>query len=90
LGLLTPFGVEPFRRGREKLGQAIAAFTARDTAMKPPESAGITEWPENAMRHSFVSYRLATQNAPQTALESGHDQAVSFAHYQELAAANQE
>jgi hypothetical protein len=36
------------------------------------------------MRHSFVSYRLATQNAPQTALESGHDQAVSFAHYQEL------
>ena len=37
------------------------------------------------MRHSFVSYRLAaTQNAPQNALESGHDQAVSFAHYQEL------
>ena len=32
------------------------------------------------MRHSFVSYRLATQNA----LESGDDQAVSFAHYQEL------
>jgi integrase len=39
--------------------------------------AGMTEWPDNAMRHSFVSYRLAaTQNAPQTALESGHDQAV--------------
>jgi hypothetical protein len=37
------------------------------------------------MRHSFVSYRLAaTQNAPQNALGSGHDQAVSFAHYQEL------
>ena len=37
------------------------------------------------MRHSFVSYRLAaTQNAPQTALESGHDQAVLFKHYREL------
>jgi hypothetical protein len=42
-------------------------------------------WPENCMRHSFVSYRLAaTQNAPQTALESGHDQAVLFKHYREL------
>ena len=49
------------------------------------KQAGITHWPENAMRHSFVSYRLAsTGNAPQTALESGHDQAVLFAHYREL------
>jgi hypothetical protein len=47
--------------------------------------AGITEWPDNAMGHSFVSYRLAaTQNAPQTALESGRDQAVLFKHYREL------
>jgi integrase len=47
--------------------------------------AGITKWPENAMRHSFVSYRLAaTGNAAQTALESGHDQAILFAHYREL------
>jgi integrase len=47
--------------------------------------AGITEWPDNAMRHSFVSYRLAaTGNAAQTALESGHDQAVLFQHYREL------
>ena len=37
------------------------------------------------MRHSFVSYRLAaTGNAAQTALESGHDQAILFAHYREL------
>jgi integrase len=49
------------------------------------QRAGIMEWPENCMRHSFVSYRLVdTQNAPQTALESGHDQAVLFAHYREL------
>ena len=37
------------------------------------------------MRHSFVSYRLAaTGNAAQTALDSGHDQAVLFAHYREI------
>ena len=48
------------------------------------ELAGIKRWPENCMRHSFVSFRLAaTQNAPQTALESGHDQAVLFKHYRE-------
>ena len=47
--------------------------------------AGIKEWPDNCMRHSFVSYRLAdTGNAAQTALESGHDQAVLFQHYREL------
>ena len=47
--------------------------------------AGIKDWPENCMRHSFVSYRLAaTGNAAQTALESGHDQAVLFAHYREI------
>jgi len=47
--------------------------------------AGIVSWPDNAMRHSFVSYRLAsTGNAAQTALESGHDQAVLFAHYREI------
>jgi integrase len=47
--------------------------------------AGITQWPDNVMRHSFVSYRLATTgNAAQTALESGHDQAILFAHYREL------
>jgi integrase len=47
--------------------------------------AGIMEWPQNCMRHSFVSCRLAaTGNAAQTALESGHDQAVLFAQYREL------
>jgi hypothetical protein len=37
LGLLTPTGVEPFKRGRESLGAAIAAFTAR--RVKPNEWA---------------------------------------------------
>jgi integrase len=49
------------------------------------ERAGIKHWPDNAMRHSFVSYRLAqTGNAAQTALESGHNQQILFAHYREL------
>jgi integrase len=47
--------------------------------------AGIKNWPDNCMRHSFVSYRLAaTGNAAQVALESGHDQAILFRRYREL------
>ena len=41
--------------------------------------------PRNALRHSFVSYRLAmTQNPNQTALEAGHDVKILFRHYREL------
>ena len=50
------------------------------------EAAGIKEWPENALRHSFASYHLAHfKNAASTALELGHhDSRVTFAHYREL------
>jgi integrase len=49
-------------------------------------AAGIVEWPENALRHSFASYHLAHfKNAASTALELGHhDSRVTFAHYREL------
>jgi integrase len=49
-------------------------------------SAGITEWPDNALRHSFASYHLAHfKNAAETALQLGHhDARITFAHYREL------
>ena len=49
-------------------------------------AAGIADWPENALRHSFASYHLAHfKNAAATALELGHhDSRVTFAHYREL------
>jgi integrase len=48
--------------------------------------AGIIEWPQNALRHSFASYHLAHfKNAASTAIELGHhDSRVTFAHYREL------
>ena len=53
---------------------------------KTHERAGITDWPDNALRHSFASYHLAHfKNAASTALELGHhDSRVTFAHYREL------
>lgn len=46
--------------------------------------AGV-EWKKNALRHSFVSYRLAQTHDPaRTALEAGHDQTILFRHYREV------
>jgi integrase len=49
-------------------------------------AAGIDQWPDNALRHSFASYHLAHfKNAAATALELGHhDSRITFAHYREL------
>lgn len=50
------------------------------------QAAGIDDWPDNALRHSFASYHLAHfKNTASTALELGHhDSRVTFAHYREL------
>jgi integrase len=43
-------------------------------------------WKTNALRHSFVSYRLAaTQDVAKVALEAGNSPAMIFKHYRELA-----
>jgi integrase len=64
---------------------SVVGENLRERHLEARKRAGIAPWPENGVRHSFVSYRLAsTGNAAQTALESGHDQKILFAHYREL------
>jgi integrase len=42
-------------------------------------------WPHNVLRHSYISYRLASiQNAHQVALEAGNSPTIIFKHYREL------
>ena len=42
-------------------------------------------WKNNALRHSFISYRVAeTGDVNRTALESGNSAAVIFSNYREL------
>ena len=49
------------------------------------KAAGLKEWPNNALRHSFGSYRLALcQDAPRVSLEMGNSPQMVFAHYREL------
>lgn len=49
-------------------------------------AAKITQWPPNALRHSFASYHLAHfRDAAQLALELGHTTTeVLFNHYREV------
>lgn len=49
-------------------------------------SAGITIWPQNALRHGFASYALAHEkDAAKLALELGHANSnLVFQHYREL------
>ncbi len=66
-------GVTPKDNFRQQFDQARIA-------------AGILDWPDNGLRHSFASYHMAHfKNAASTALEMGHhDSRVTFAHYREL------
>jgi len=58
----------------------------RSKAQPVREAAGITDWPENGLRHSYGSYHLAKHgNANALALEMGHTTTKEiFAHYREL------
>lgn len=49
------------------------------------KAAGLREWPQNVLRHSRVSYRLAeTGDAGRTADEDGHSQDLLHRHYKAL------
>jgi integrase len=46
-------------------------------------------WKHNALRHSFISYRVADiQNLAQVALEAGNSPGMIFGHYRELVTAD--
>jgi integrase len=71
---------------RQHKGSVTPQSCFRELFEQARAAAGITEWPENALRHSFASYHLAHfQNAAVTALQLGHhDSRITFAHYREL------
>jgi integrase len=71
---------------RKHKGDVTDADTFRQSFDQARLAAGIDEWPDNALRHSFASYHLAHfKNAASTALELGHhDSRITFRHYREL------
>jgi integrase len=71
---------------RQHKGNVTPQNCFRELFAEARAAARITEWPDNALRHSFASYHLAHfKNAASTALEVGHhDSRITFAHYREL------
>jgi integrase len=63
---------------------------AKDKAPPGAETAKIEGWPafawkHNALRHSFISYRVAeTQDVAKVSLEAGNSPQMIFKHYREL------
>jgi integrase len=74
----------PVRKHRGRI--AAENFEFRKQLDDARAAAGITEWPDNALRHSFASYHLAHfKNAAATAMECGHhDSRITYRHYREL------
>lgn len=55
-----------------------------DAINRLAERAGV-KWKHNALRHSFISYRVAeTQSIPQVSLEAGNSVKMINKHYREL------
>ena len=75
-------------RRRLDVAKPHAGFRPTQFSRSPErkkEQERLRDWPRNAMRHSFGSYRLQeTQNAAQVALEMGNSPQVVMKHYREL------
>ena len=69
------------QNGRRARGSVLplGSETAADEGWAP------FAWKHNALRHSFISYRVADiQNVAQAALEAGNSPQMIFKHYREL------
>jgi hypothetical protein len=54
-------------------------------AMRNAAADAKIKWKQNALRHSFISYRLAEiQDVNRVALEAGNSPQMIFRHYREL------
>ena len=65
--------------------QLLWLAEAVDKKLKAADATAGFVWKHNALRHSFISYRVAqTQNVAQVALEAGNSPRVVFSNYREL------
>lgn len=76
-----------------RIGAGFGPFSSTRTdvnaAQNDPETKkpreGLRPWPENALRHSAISYRLAqTRDLPRVATEAGNSPTTVKQHYAEL------
>ena len=78
--------LEKWLRPYRKNHGPVCPIGLRKLELETRRRARITDWPANALRHSFASYHLAHfKNAAELALEMGHtNQQMIFEHYRQL------
>ena len=82
--------VAPFQYAEKEIAALVEDVNAglraaASAAGKDPEKAKLAKWRKNALRHSFISYRVADiQNVAQVALEAGNSPQIIFKNYREL------
>ncbi|HEV2328599.1 MAG TPA: tyrosine-type recombinase/integrase [Verrucomicrobiae bacterium] len=82
--------VVPFDNVNKQIGWLVedtnlALKEAAKKDGKDPEKAKKVKWKKNALRHSFISYRVAEiQDVAKVALEAGNSPQIIFQHYREL------
>lgn len=71
---------------RKLQGKVTPTSCFRELFEQARAAAGIKQWPDNALRHSFASYHVAKfRDAKGLALEMGHtDSGMLFNHYRQL------
>jgi integrase len=73
--------VVPFTNLSKQIGWLVRDINAELKEQK----AKLVVWKKNALRHSFITYRVADiQNAHQVALEAGNSPQMIFKHYREV------
>ena len=71
-----------YRNVASELTRLVRDINAR---RKERKVNGVFMWKKNALRHSFISYRVAAvQNVAQVALEAGNSPQMIFRHYRAL------
>ena len=71
---------------RHESGPVVTLKCPSNRLSQVAVKAGIPDgWRQNALRHSFISYRVAeTGDVPRTALEAGTSPKMIFRHYREV------
>jgi integrase len=70
---------------RDSKGLIFVSEHAADRSIEQAKALG-TQWPNNVLRHSYATYRLAQcQDAARVALEMGNSPQMLFRNYRELA-----
>ena len=82
--------VVPFENMSKQIGWLVEDTNAglkkaAEEAGKDPEKARTVKWKKNALRHSYISYRVAEiEDVAKVALEAGNSPQMIFQHYREL------